>query len=126
MRAIITALFLILFSQSAGAMTNQDLYKYCKSYTDAGFDISKMEYFEDALICTSYFNAIGHMIGEACNAYDINYELAGIKPDFKQENLAATIQYYVNYMSEKPEYWKYVPSLHVATSSLKISGQCPN
>ena len=96
------------------------------SYTDSGFDASKMEYFQDALICTSYFWAIGHMIAEACNANDISYELAGIKPDYKPENLAATIQDYVSFMSEKPEYWKYVPSLYVATCSLKISGQCPN
>lgn len=126
MRIMITALFLILFSQSAGAISNGDLYKACKSYTDAGFDMSKMEYIEDALICTTYFKAVGSLIMQACGVPNINYEISGIKPNYEPENIEATIQQYVNYISQKPERWKYDASLNVALSHIKISGECPN
>jgi hypothetical protein len=126
MRTIITAQFLILFSQSAGALTTGDLYKFCKSYTDAGFDISKMEDSVDALICQSYFDAIGGLLGQACFVTSVNIEISDMKPNYEPENIEATIQEYVNTMSESPEYWKFDAALAVALSHKNISGECPN
>ena len=129
MRAIITALFLILFSQSAGAISNRELYKFCKSYTDAGFDTSKMEDSGHALICQTFFVAVGNLIQAACYDPMVNYEIAGEyrrKPNYEPENIEATIQHFVNETSEMPEYWRYKASLAVVSSHIKISGECPN
>ena len=126
MRAIITALFLILFSQSAGAISNQDLYKFCKSYTDVGFDLSKMENSTSGLICMTYFRAIGDLVSQACFANFSTYEIDGKKPNFETENLEATMQEYVNTISEMPKYWKFNANVNIVHSHLYISGECPN
>ena len=126
MRTIITALFLIVFSQSAGALTNQDLYEYCKPYADAAFDFSKMEDPINSIVCITYFTAIGSLIGQACDSNSINYEIDGMKPNYEPQNLDATVQDYVNKISEMPKYWRFDASLAVALSHKNISGDCPN
>ena len=45
---------------------------------------------------------------------------------YEAENIEATIQDFVNWSSERPEYWRYKASLAVVSSHVSISGECPN
>ena len=127
MRAIITALFLILFSQSAGAMDNESLYKNCKLYSDNNFELTDDSSLNlKSLICQTYITAIGDVVNESCFGGLLNLEYSNIKADFKYTDIYAIIQSYVNDMRESPEEWKYYASESVVKAILSISGECPN
>ena len=126
MRTIITALFLILFSQSAGAANVGFFYKVCKPFADNGFEIKSA----DDSICFSYFLGVNQSNFHACkNLKDIGNQITENEnlPDKEKgyltaylltipytSNLAHTdgdvdplIQAFVNWAEKNPEKWKY-------------------
>ena len=109
MRAIITALFLILFSQSAGANTYvEDIVKKCTPFSNNGFEITDA----NSYFCFVYFEAARDIAVTNCESFRMfeenNIPYHEVIKKFKSgqiPSVAIFIQQYLNIAKERPEVW---------------------
>jgi len=105
--AIFTTLatLIVTLSTPAHALTNGDLYRWCKKLSDNGFEGSEVT---DG-VCYGYFIGISSLAADNC---DISKEagmpeiLALIAADREKINQDAAIQKYVNTIKNEPEKWQ--------------------
>jgi archaellum component FlaG (FlaF/FlaG flagellin family) len=116
MRTVCFVVFVtsVLFNASAAtALTNEVLYRWCKSYADSGFNSTS----DEALLCKAY------IIGAMDYAKGVCYTMeTQAKKDASQAftrsffgassdaNSNALIQAYVNKMKNEPNKWDYTPN----------------
>jgi len=106
--AIITTLatVFVALSTPAHALTNGDLYRWCKKLSDNGFEGSEVTYG----FCYGYFMGISSLAADNC---DFSKEpgmpeiLAFFAADREKINQDAAIQKYVNTIKNEPEKWRY-------------------
>ena len=100
-------------------MSNETLYRSCKSFADNGFNVATSDISHH--MCFVYI--VG--VGEASNAIKCNF--GGFGAPYDKESLNAVIQDYVNRMKEQPEDWRYTAAVDVMVSLANINGvKCEN
>lgn len=96
------------FSSDAYALKNENLYKWCKAYTDSGFEISSSN-----SMCLAYVAGIRDLSQGICLALNNTADTsrtADVMKKFFAVSLSETstdsiIQHYVNEMRQSPQDW---------------------
>ena len=116
MRTVCFVVFVtsVLFTASAAtALTNEALYRWCKSYADSGFNSTS----DESMLCSAYITgAVDYAKGvcftmedqaktDATQAFTRSF--FGASSD---TNTNALIQAYVNKMKNEPNKWDYTPN----------------
>lgn len=101
--SIITMLLVSLLAVESKALSNEDLYKWCKSYVDQGFEI---ETITDAY-CIGVFDGISSLAADTCTIARKTPEgvLYFLSIDRTKYSRDAAIQSYVNTIKNEPEKW---------------------
>ena len=112
-RFVVLVLTLLISNNSAAAMTNEGLYKWCKPYADRAFSDEA----QDDVLCKAYIIGAFEYAGGLCftmkEAAKTDANQAFTRSFFgvsKDANINALIQAYVNKMKNEPEKWKYAPN----------------
>ena len=103
--SIKTVFVISLLAAGSNASTNENLYKWCKSYVDQGFEI---ETITDAY-CIGFFDGIGSLASDNCTMARKSSESAlyFLSIDRTKYIKDAAIQQYVNTIKDKPQKWGY-------------------
>ena len=128
MRALLTILFLIFFSQTAYAIKNEDLNNACKPYVNANSDFTKMEKQEiyETVNCMFYFEAIIDLLNATCRGKTLTLNFDGIALNAELPLIDSYIEDYVTKMNESKDKSNDLAIGYVLESMLKITGECPN
>ena len=102
--SIITILLVSLVTVESKALSNEDLYKWCKSYTDRGFEIENPF---DAY-CLGVFDGISSLASDTCTVARKTQSgfLYLLSIDRTKYSRDAAIQQYVNTIKSTPDKWK--------------------
>jgi len=113
---LLIAGLMVLMAGNAKAIINEDLYLYCKSYSDNDFKPNK----SDHINCITYFVGVAELAETLCTIE----KYGGL--NYNTEYLDASIQNYLNRMKNNPDQWKYTAALQVWVSLAEINGaDCP-
>ena len=104
----------VLFTASAAtALTNEELYEWCKPFADSGFKSTS----DGSLLCAAYIAGAIDNASVICDELEdlakSNSSLASVRSFFGgkyETSNKALIQAYVNKMKNEPSRWKYNPS----------------
>lgn len=100
-----------LFSaNTATALTNEELYEWCKPFADSGFKSTS----DGSLLCAAYIAGAIDNASVICDELEdlakSNSSLASVRSFFGgkyETSNKALIQAYVNKMKNEPEKWRY-------------------
>ena len=98
-------LLVSLLAVGSRASTNEDLYKWCKSYTDRGFEVETVT---DAY-CIGFFDGISSLASDTCTIAKKTPEgvLYFLSIDRTKYSRDAAIQQYVNTIKSTPDKWTF-------------------
>ena len=108
---------MVLMAGSANAITNEILYKYCKSYADDNFEFTQ-EHTVESVSCFSYISGVGQLMRYNCETQS-PYRAA-----YQTKDTDAIVQDYLNRIKNQPKDWKYAAADDVARSVIVISKEC--
>jgi hypothetical protein len=115
---------MVFQANESKAITNGDLYKACKSYTEAGFKIRTMQH----TLCMAYIRGLLDMQSLLCQSAklidekDVSHWLKSFGTNFyAAEQLDAIVQSYVNHMTSHPEEWQDSPHTYLVETSLGLA-----
>ena len=132
MRLIIVLISSLLITTPALAITNETLYKWCKSFADLRFDLSNANDGMDLATgsyCLGYMQGLIEQSNHICIAFDgtvasstnIARRMFGASVGPNDTN--ALIQSFINWAEDNPQKWPYKP---LTTEWLQLKYPCKN